>query len=107
MKKIKHNSRKFLNKSEGMASIEVISSVESWAFESQVSISDCSRLITLDFTAYSNKDFKSKVDKLDLIITELSILKQFMLDNKTKMEEIFAKKLKASDIEPMFKKLND
>jgi len=109
-KKSKYYSRKFLNKSEGMAAIEVIASLENWMFESQVSISDCNRQISIDLSCYAEKDIKSKLDKLDLMIDELVKLKEFMNNNKENYINNINqrnKKLKTKDIESNIIDLND
>jgi hypothetical protein len=84
MAKIKYHSRKFLNKTTGIAAIEV--NMESYAWSSggvdaTVSISDCSRHINLDFSVYSKKDLTARIQKLDLLITELTKLQEMFIDN--------------------------
>jgi hypothetical protein len=84
MAKIKYHSRKFLNKTTGIAAIEV--NMESYALSSDgvdatVSISDCSRHINLDFSVYSKKDLDEEIKKLDLLITELTKIQEMFIDN--------------------------
>ena len=84
MAKIKYHSRKFLNKTTGIAAIEV--NMESYAWSSggvdaTVSISDCSRHINLDFSVFSKKDLDARIQKLDLLITELTKLQEMFIDN--------------------------
>jgi hypothetical protein len=84
MAKIKYHSRKFLNKTTGIAAIET--NMESYAWSSggvdaTVSISDCSRHINLDFSVYSKKDLDARIQKLDLLITELTKLQEMFIDN--------------------------
>ena len=109
-KKSRYHSRKFLNKSEGMAAIEVTASLEHWMFESQVSISDCNRQVAIDLSFYAEKDIKSSLDKLDLMIDELVKLKEFLNNNKENYINIINqrnKKLKTKDIESNIIDLND
>jgi hypothetical protein len=106
----KYHSRKFLNKNEGMAAIEVSASVEGWMFESQFTISDCNRQVCIDLGIYTAKDIKPRLDKLDLIINELNKLKLFMESNKDNYISIInarTKRLKARDIEAAIEDLND
>jgi len=106
----KYNSRKFLNKNEGMAAIEVSASIEGWMFESQFKISDCNRQVCIDLGIYTAKDIKPKLDKLDLIINELTKLKVFMENNKDNYINIIntrTKKFKDRDIKEEIKVLND
>jgi len=84
MAKIKYHSRKFLNKTTGIAAIET--NMESYAWSSggvdaTVSISDCSRHINLDFSVYSKKELDARIQKLDLLITELTKLQEMFIDN--------------------------
>ena len=84
MAKIKYHSRKFLNKTTGIAAIET--NIESYQWSSggvdaTVSISDCTRHINLDFSVYSKKDLDEKIKKLDLLITELTRLQQVFIEN--------------------------
>jgi hypothetical protein len=84
MAKIKYHSRKFLNKTTGIAAIEV--NIESYQWSSggvdaTVSISDCTRHISLDFSIYSKKDLDEKIKKLDLLITELTKLQEVFIEN--------------------------
>jgi len=85
MEKQIHYSRKFLNKGKGTAFIETdikasyFGSSSTGYIEANVSISDCSRKITLDFCATKGKG-KTVLQKLDLLISELNKF-------KTKLEE--------------------
>ena len=84
MGKIKYHSRKFLNKTTGLAAIETNVESYSWSsggLDSTVSISDCSRHISLDFSIYSKKDLDEKIKKLDLLITELTKLQEVFIEN--------------------------
>jgi hypothetical protein len=84
MAKIKYHSRKFLNKTTGVAAIET--SIESYAWssggvDSTVTLSDCRHSITLDFSVYTKKDLDEKIKKLDLLITELTKLQELLIEN--------------------------
>jgi hypothetical protein len=84
MEKIKYHSRKFLNKTTGIAAIETNMESPTWCsggVEATVSISDCNRQINLDFSVYSKKDLDEKIKKLDLLITELSKLQELFIEN--------------------------
>jgi len=84
MTKIKYHSRKFLNKTNGTASIEVDVDSYDWCgggVDARVSITDCSRRITLDFSVYTKKDVVEKTQKLEVLINELSKLKALLMDN--------------------------
>ena len=71
MKKTFH-SRKFLNKSAGMAAIELDGSYSDYSFDCTIAISDCNRRIDLDMYMWDEKSVKEKQNKLDLLIKELS-----------------------------------
>jgi hypothetical protein len=91
MAKIKHHSRKFLNKNHGIAAIET--SIESYTWSSgvdaTVKISDCNRQVSLDFSVYEKKDLSCSVDKLNLIINELCKFRDVLLANEHEMYEAF------------------
>lgn len=78
MNKKKYHSRKFLNKSSGMAAIEVSASYTAWNFDCNVTLSDCNRRIDLDFNMWDSKNVKTKIDKLDLLIKELVSLQEYL-----------------------------
>jgi len=78
MKSKKYNSRKFLNSKHGLAAIEVSCDICDWSMDTNVTISDCNRNVTLDFSIYKEKDYAEKSKKLSLIINELMVLKEFM-----------------------------
>jgi len=67
-----HQSRKFLNKKEGFAAIQTHVSVEYTEVTASIDISDCSRKISLDFWSWKEKDYKPKLEKIDLLISELT-----------------------------------
>lgn len=76
-------SRRFLNKKQGVAAVEV--KFDSWdyggGFDSEVVISDCSRSVRLDFCTYSHKDLAEKYTKLNGLIEELSKLQDHFTEN--------------------------
>jgi hypothetical protein len=78
MAKKKYHVRKFLNKNNGMAAIEISAGYSAWNFDCNVSLSDCNRRIDLDFTMWGAKNIKEKMDKLNLIINELNSLKAYL-----------------------------
>lgn len=78
MSKKKYHSRKFLNKSSGMAAIEVSADYTAWNFNCDVTLSDCNRRIDLDFNMWSAKNVKTKMDKLNLLIFELTSLRTYL-----------------------------
>jgi len=82
MKSKKYNSRKFLNNKHGIAAIEVTCDVNNWSIDTYVTLSDCSRNITLDFCVYNEKSYSEKSKKLCLIINELTAVLEFMEENK-------------------------
>lgn len=83
----KYTSRKFLNDNVfgGLAGIETIyepySSNGCWAV---VKLSDCNRTATLEFGVDSEKELKSRLKKLDLLITELQAFKAKLETTKVK-----------------------
>ena len=90
MVKINHHSRKFLNKKKGTAHIEVTAENYEWSaggFDATVSISDCRRSINLDFSVYNKKDLDEKIQKLDVLITELTKLQDIFIENKDAVYE--------------------
>jgi hypothetical protein len=105
MKDIKYYSRKFLNKKTGIAAIQCDADISNYSMYSSVSISDCNRQITLDFTAYNAKEFDVKLAKLGLIMSELFELEQFLLDHKCEwLEEMKKQELKKAAYEKKQKK---
>jgi hypothetical protein len=78
MSKKKYHSRKFLNKKEGMAAIEVTASYTDYHFDCDVAISDCSRRINLDLNMWSPKCIPVKMAKLDMLIEELNELRIYL-----------------------------
>lgn len=95
MKSKKHNSRKFLNSKHGLAAIETSCDVSGWSMDTSVTISDCNRNITLDFSVYREKDYAEKAKKLALIINELVTVQEFMEANL----DTFIEAKKKADLE--------
>ena len=82
MKPKKYYSRKFLNsnKEGGVAAIECIvekygHSYGAWA---EVKISDCNRQISLDFS-YETDKFEARLAKIDLLVEELTKVKEQLI----------------------------
>lgn len=71
MKKTYH-SRKFLNKTNGLAAIEASGSFSNYSIDFSIAFSDCSRKVELEFYMYDNKSIKERMEKLDLLISELN-----------------------------------
>jgi len=78
MSKKKYHVRKFLNKKNGMAALEIHANYEAWNFNCDVTISDCNRRIDLDFNMWGAKQVKEKLVKLDLLIDELTALRAYL-----------------------------
>ena len=69
-----YHSRKFLNSKKGVAAIECSAEMESKWCNIGVKITDCNRMVNLDFDFNGIKEFKEKRAKLLLIIWELNAL---------------------------------
>jgi hypothetical protein len=78
MSKKKYHVRKFLNKSNGIAALEIHSNYTAWNFDCGITLTDCNRRIDLDFSMWNHKEAKDKLDKLNLLITEFTKLKEFL-----------------------------
>ena len=72
MKTVNKVTRKFLNKKDGLAAIECAIEVSNYSVTADVSITDCNRKVSLDFCVYDAKGYDVKLDKLELIISELA-----------------------------------
>jgi hypothetical protein len=96
MAKIKHYSRKFLNKAEGLAAIEC--SINSLSFsagiDASINITDCNRLVYLDFSAYNAKDLDGRIAKLDLLLAEISKVRDIISSNADFIKEQLAEEEK-------------
>jgi len=77
----KYYSRKFLNKSKGTALLEVRADITSYSIDGTICILDCYRKVELDMHIYDKKSLKEKSDKLDLLIKELNLFKDFINNN--------------------------
>lgn len=82
----KIHSRKFLNKREGIAAIEVRfgheQSIWTGGWDAGISINDCHRAINLDFCAYSERNVDDVINKANILIDEITKLRDAMLDNR-------------------------
>jgi len=70
--------RRWLNK-KGRAFIEV--DCGEYGDGGHVAIADCDRRVSLDFSVYEKKDYKTKLAKLDILIESLQQFK-LMLTNQ-------------------------
>lgn len=77
----KYYSRKFLNKGRGTALIESSVDICAYSMGGTVCISDCYRKVELDMHIYDKKSFKEKSEKIDLLIKELSLFRDFINNN--------------------------
>jgi hypothetical protein len=71
------NSRKFLNRSSGVAAIETTVEITQYSkgdvvVDAGISISDCNKRINLEFGVYEKKDVAAKLAKIDLLISEFT-----------------------------------
>ena len=89
MVKIKHHSRKFLNKSTGVGAIECDISSTDWCggLDGTITISDCSRRVNLDFSVYDVKDLDAKIAKLHLLLEEISNFRDVYTANYDAIKE--------------------
>jgi len=84
MAKTKHPnyySRKFLNKGKGTALIESSVDICAYSMGGTICISDCYRKVELDMHIYDKKSLKEKSEKLDLLIKELNLFRDFINNN--------------------------
>ena len=89
MVKIKHHSRKFLNKTTGVAAIETNIDTTEWCggVDGTITISDCSRRVNLDFSVYDVKDLDAKIAKLHLLLDEISNFRDVYTANYDAIKE--------------------
>jgi len=73
-------SRKFLNKKSGVAAIECTVNVDYDDISGYIDISDCNRKISLEFWSMNPKEAALKLEKIDLIINELTKFKTSYLE---------------------------
>ena len=106
MVKIKHHSRKFLNKSTGVAAIETNIDTTEWCggVDGSIALTDCNRHINLDFSVYDVKDLDTQIAKLHLLLDEISKFRDVYTANYdaikediVKREQERKKKLKKAD----------
>jgi len=95
----KYYSRKFLNKTKGTAMIEIRADISTYSMDGTITISDCYRKTELDMHIYDKKSLKEKSDKLNLLITELTLFKEFIDNNTDYYFELKAKNKDKSLIE--------
>jgi hypothetical protein len=83
-KKKTYSSRKFLNKDLGLAAIESYISIDTMdgGMEASLDISDCNRKVTLDFYFFGTeeKNIKRRLDKLNLIVEEVTKFRNTYLE---------------------------
>jgi hypothetical protein len=94
--KNKYHSRKFLNKKNGMAAIECTGHVSIYSMDVDIAISDCSRKVNLDFYAHSPKEAKEKLDKLDLLLSEIAAARCYYVDAMVEFEKQYQDIVKKS-----------
>jgi hypothetical protein len=89
MVKIKHHSRKFLNKTTGVGAIECDIGSTDWCggLDGTITISDCSRRVNLDFSVYDVKDLDTKIAKLHLLLDEISNFRDVYTANYDAIKE--------------------
>lgn len=94
MAKIKHQSRKFLNKTTGIAAIEAYIDTTEWCggVDGTITIADCNRRVSLDFSVYDVKDLDNKLAKLNLLIEEIGKFRDVYLDNYDAIKEDIVKR---------------
>jgi hypothetical protein len=107
-KSIKKTTRKFLNKKEGIAIIQCGLELSAYSVFADVTITDCSRQISLDFNAYDAKEYDVKLEKLELIINELAEFYTTMaLYKKDWVDEQESRKVVRNKKENIVTSLND
>jgi len=96
MKSKTYSSRKFLNSKEGLAAIQISAEMGNFGLSANVNITDCSRMVNLDFYSYEEKTIKKRLDKLQILIDELTKLKTFIVSNQEEMIEAMKQYKKTS-----------
>jgi hypothetical protein len=94
--KTKYHSRKFLNKKNGMAAIECTGRISIYSMDVDIAISDCSRKVNLEFYAHSPKEAKEKLDKLDLLLSEIAAARCYYVDAMVEFEKQYQDIVKKS-----------
>lgn len=89
MVKIKHHSRKFLNKTTGVGAIECDIGSTDWCggLDGTITISDCARRVNLDFSVYDVKDLDARIAKLHLLLEEISNFRDVYTANYDAIKE--------------------
>ena len=77
---MKYNSRSFLNKSTGLAAIEISVVTTSTYVDANLAISDCNKVVNIDLSSASKESFKNKLAKLNKLINELTSLETVLKD---------------------------
>jgi hypothetical protein len=84
-------TRQFLNNKDGMAAImcrvtqppkAYHEQDDTWgdSFDANLSLSDCGRMVTLEFDAYDEKDVKARFDKIDRIRAALKNIEEGLIE---------------------------
>ena len=76
-----YHTRKFLNSKQGIAAIECSAEMSTKWCDIGVKITDCNRMVNLDFDFSDAKGYREKRTKLALLINELDALLDH-IDNK-------------------------
>jgi len=86
LQEIRHHTRKFLNKDEGIAAIETTITLERNDLSSSKDISDWNRKVSLDFYMYSPKAkvISQRINKLNILVDSLVAFR----DNYLKVIEL-------------------
>lgn len=79
-KEVSYHARKFLNKSQGLAAIEIFGNANGYGLDGTVSIRDCSRQITLDFNCWDKRRMNNSIAKMDELINELTKFRNWFVD---------------------------
>lgn len=73
MNKPVYHKRQFLNNHTGMAAIEAeVGTADSGYVEANFCITDCNRLVSIDFNAHSPESITRRLSKLERLITTLT-----------------------------------
>lgn len=118
-KKIKYHKRAFLNKNEGLASVQC--SIEAWDYsyglDATIDIHDCNRAVSLDFSAYGPKDLETSLAKLLKFADQVNAMVTFYADNLDAIREDMEikeaerkanrKNYKRKNFEDLVEELND
>ena len=89
-----HYKRQWLNKKKGAAALITNIDIDRWGVNAWFEISDCNRKATIDFDFYNMKSYQTKLDKLNLIISQLCDMRDYMIDNAETIQAVFDTKQK-------------